>query len=94
MRRILGDKNVIQDFVDIRRKTKQSTTIENIELYKKLLAQIEVKVKVEEMLKQELKTIDENNYINNNDGTEIQRVVKKLKIIKILKREHFNFKIF
>ena len=87
MRRILGDKNVIQDFVDIRRKTKQSTTIENIELYKKLLAQIEVKVKVEEMLKQELKTIDENNYINNNDGTEIQRVVKKLKIIKILKRE-------
>ena len=87
MRRILGDKNVIQDFVDIRRKTKQSTTIENIELYKKLLAQIKVKVKVEEMLKQELKTIDENNYINNNDGTEIQRVVKKLKIIKILKRE-------
>ena len=87
MRRILGDKNVIQDFVDIRQKTKQSTTIENIELYKKLLAQIEVKVKVEEMLKQELKTIDENNYINNNDGTEIQRVVKKLKIIKILKRE-------
>ena len=87
MRRILGDKNVIQDFVDIRRKTKQSTTIENIELYKKLLAQIEVKVKVEEMLKQELKTIGENNYINNNDGTEIQRVVKKLKIIKILKRE-------
>ena len=87
MRRILGDKNVIQDFVDIRRKTKQSTTIENIELYKKLLAQIEVKVKVEEVLKQELKTIDENNYINNNDGTEIQRVVKKLKIIKILKRE-------
>ena len=87
MRRILGDKNVIQDFVDIRRKTKQSTTIENIELYKKLLAQIEVKVKVEEMLKQELKTIDENNSINNNDGTEIQRVVKKLKIIKILKRE-------
>ena len=87
MRKILGDKNVIQDFVDIRRKTKQSTTIENIELYKKLLAQIEVKVKVEEMLKQELKTIDENNYINNNDGTEIQRVVKKLKIIKILKRE-------
>ena len=87
MRRILGDKNVIQDFVDIRWKTKQSTTIENIELYKKLLAQIEVKVKVEEMLKQELKTIDENNYINNNDGTEIQRVVKKLKIIKILKRE-------
>ena len=87
MRRILGDKNVIEDFVDIRRKTKQSTTIENIELYKKLLAQIEVKVKVEEMLKQELKTIDENNYINNNDGTEIQRVVKKLKIIKILKRE-------
>ena len=87
MRRILGDKNVIQDFVDIRRETKQSTTIENIELYKKLLAQIEVKVKVEEMLKQELKTIDENNYINNNDGTEIQRVVKKLKIIKILKRE-------
>ena len=87
MRRILGDKNVIQDFVDIRRKTKQSTTIENIELYKKLLAQIEVKVKVEEMLKQELKTTDENNYINNNDGTEIQRVVKKLKIIKILKRE-------
>ena len=83
----MGDKNVIQDFVDIRRKTKQSTTIENIELYKKLLAQIEVKVKVEEMLKQELKTIDENNYINNNDGTEIQRVVKKLKIIKILKRE-------
>ena len=87
MRKILGDKNVIQDFVDIRRKTKQSTTIENIELYKKLLAQIEVKVKVEEVLKQELKTIDENNYINNNDGTEIQRVVKKLKIIKILKRE-------
>ena len=87
MRRILGDKNVIQDFVDIRRKTKQSTTIENIELYKKLLAQIEVKVKVEEMLKQELKTIDENNYINNNDGTEIQQVVKKLNIIKILKRE-------
>ena len=87
MRKILGDKNVIQDFVDIRRKTKQSTTIENIELYKKLLAQIEVKVKVEEMLKQELKTTDENNYINNNDGTEIQRVVKKLKIIKILKRE-------
>ena len=87
MRKILGDKNVIQDFVDIRRKTKQSTIIENIELYKKLLAQIEVKVKVEEMLKQELKTIDENNYINNNDGTEIQRVVKKLKIIKILKRE-------
>ena len=87
MRRILGDKNVIQDFGDIRWKTKQSTTIENIELYKKLLAQIEVKVKVEEMLKQELKTIDENNYINNNDGTEIQRVVKKLKIIKILKRE-------
>ena len=83
----MGDKNVIQDFVDIRRKTKQSTTIENIELYKKLLAQIKVKVKVEEMLKQELKTIDENNYINNNDGTEIQRVVKKLKIIKILKRE-------
>ena len=83
----MGDKNVIQDFVDIRRKTKQSTTIENIELYKKLLAQIEVKVKVEEMLKQELKTIDENNSINNNDGTEIQRVVKKLKIIKILKRE-------
>ena len=83
----MGDKNVIQDFVDIRRKTKQSTTIENIELYKKLLAQIEVKVKVEEMLKQELKTIGENNYINNNDGTEIQRVVKKLKIIKILKRE-------
>ena len=83
----MGDKNVIQDFVDIRWKTKQSTTIENIELYKKLLAQIEVKVKVEEMLKQELKTIDENNYINNNDGTEIQRVVKKLKIIKILKRE-------
>ena len=77
MRRILGDKNVIQDFVDIRRKTKQSTTIENIELYKKLLAQIEVKVKVEEMLKQELKTIDENNYINNNNGTEIQRLVKK-----------------
>ena len=87
MRRIFGDKNVIQDFGDIRWKTKQSTTIENIELYKKLLAQIEVKVKVEEMLKQELKTIDENNYINNNDGTEIQRVVKKLKIIKILKRE-------
>ena len=83
----MGDKNVIQDFGDIRWKTKQSTTIENIELYKKLLAQIEVKVKVEEMLKQELKTIDENNYINNNDGTEIQRVVKKLKIIKILKRE-------
>ena len=66
----MGDKNVIQNF-DIRPKTKQSTTIENIELYKKLLEQIEVKVKVEEMLKQELKTIDENNYINNNDGTEI-----------------------
>ena len=83
----MGDKNVIQNFVDIRPKTKQSTTIENIELYKKLLEQIEVKVKVEEMLKQELKTIDENNYINNNDGTEIQQVVKKLKIIKILKKE-------
>ena len=83
----MGDKNVIQNFVDIRPKTKQSTTIENIELYKKLLEQIEVKVKVEEMLKQELKTIDENNYINNNDGTEIQQVVKKLNIIKILKRE-------
>ena len=82
----MGDKNVIQNF-DIRPKTKQSTTIENIELYKKLLEQIEVKVKVEEMLKQELKTIDENNYINNNDGTEIQQVVKKLNIIKILKRE-------
>ena len=82
----MGDKNVIQNF-DIRPKTKQSTTIENIELYKKLLEQIEVKVKVEEMLKQELKTIDENNYINNNDGTEIQQVVKKLKIIKILKKE-------
>ena len=66
----MGDKNVIQNF-DIRPKTKQSTTIENIELYKKLLEQIEVKVKVEEMLKQELKTIDENNYINTNDGTEI-----------------------
>ena len=66
----MGDKNVIQNF-DIRPKTKQSTTIENIELYEKLLEQIEVKVKVEEMLKQELKTIDENNYINNNDGTEI-----------------------
>ena len=82
----MGDKNVIQNF-DIRPKTKQSTTIENIELYEKLLEQIEVKVKVEEMLKQEVKTIDENNYINNNDGTEIQHVVKKLNIIKILKRE-------
>ena len=75
-------------------KTKQSTIIENIELCKKLLAHIEVKVKLEEeMLKQELKTIDENNYINNSDGTEIQRVIKKLKIIKILKRE-LQFKNF
>ena len=50
--------------------------------------QIEVKVKVDEdVLKQELKTIDENDNINNNDGTEIHQVVKKLKIIQILKRE-------
>ena len=50
--------------------------------------QIEVKVKVEEdVLKQELKTIDENDNINNNDSTEIHQVVKKLKIIQILKRE-------
>ena len=36
-------------------------------------------MKVEdEMLKQELKTNDENNYINNNDSTEIQLVFQKL----------------
>ena len=72
-------------------KTKQSTTIENIKLYKKLLAQIEVKVKVEEeILKQELKIINENIYINKNYGTEIQRVVKKLNILLFLKRK-FEF---
>ena len=36
-------------------------------------------MKVEdEMLKQELKTNDEKNYINNNDSTEIQLVFQKL----------------
>ena len=58
-------------------KTKQSTNIENIKLYKKLLAQIEVKVKVEEeILKQELKTINENIYINKNMALKYSRLSK------------------
>ena len=91
LQEVLGKDDIVEKYDKIRKALKLNKTKYNSELYKDVIAVVEVKLKTsEESLLAETKKIDISKVTgecNDQLALDYQKVIKKLHHIKILKKE-------